>query len=38
MIKNYLEKPMLLKSLATAEFVIVQKEIKGVSGVDFLVE
>lgn len=38
LIKEYLEKPMLLKSLATAEFLVAQKKIEGASGANFLVE
>jgi len=38
LIKDYLEKPMLLKSLATAEFLVAQKEIEGGSGANFIVE
>jgi len=37
-IKDYLEKPMLLKPLATAEFLVAQKEIEGGSGANFIVE
>ncbi len=38
LIRNYLEKPMLLKSLATTEFLVPQKEIEGGSGANFIVE
>ena len=38
LIKDYLEKPMLLKTLATAEFLVAQKEIEGGSGANFIVE
>jgi hypothetical protein len=38
MIKNYLEKQMLLKPLATAEFLVAQKEIEGGSGANFMVK
>jgi hypothetical protein len=38
MIKDYLEKSMLLKPLATAEFLVAQKEIEGGSGANFIVE
>jgi hypothetical protein len=38
LIKDYLEKPMLLKTLATAEFLVAEKEIEGGSGANFLVE
>ena len=38
MIKDYLEKSMLLKPLATAEFLVAQKEIEGGSGANFVVE
>ena len=38
LIKDYLEKPMLLKPLATAEFLVAQKEIEGGSGANFIVE
>ena len=38
LIKDYLEKPMLLKPLATAEFLVTQKEIEGGSGANFIVE
>ncbi len=38
LIKDYLEKPMLLKSLATAEFLVAQKEIEGGSGANFMAE
>ena len=38
LIKDYLEKPMLLKTLATAEFLVAQKEIAGGSGANFIVE
>ena len=37
-IKDYLEKPMLIKPLATAEFLVAQKEIEGGSGANFIVE
>jgi hypothetical protein len=36
--RNGNEKPMLLKPLATAEFLVAQKEIKGGSGANFIVE
>jgi len=38
LIKDYLDKPLLLKSLATAEFLVAQKEIEGGSGANFIVE
>ena len=38
LIKDYLEKPMLLKPLATAEFLVAQREIEGGSGANFIVE
>ncbi len=38
LIRDYLEKPMLLKPLATAEFLVAQKEIEGGSGANFIVE
>jgi hypothetical protein len=38
LIKDYLEKLVLLKPLATAEFLVAQKEIKGGSGANFIVE
>jgi hypothetical protein len=38
LIKDYLEKPMLLKPLATAEFLVAQKEIEGGSGANFMVK
>ena len=38
LIKDYLEKPMLLKSLATAEFLVPQTDIEGGSGANFIVE
>ena len=38
LIKDYLETPMLLKSLETAEFLVPQKDIKGGSGANFIVE
>ena len=38
LIKNYLEKSVLLKPLATAEFLVPQKEIEGGSGANFIVE
>ena len=38
LIKDYLEKPMLLKPLATVEFLVAQKEIEGGSGANFIVE
>ena len=38
LIRDYLEKPMLLKSLATAEFLVVQTDIEGGSGANFIVE
>jgi hypothetical protein len=38
LIKDYLEKPMRLKPLATAEFLVAQKEIEGGSGANFIVE
>jgi hypothetical protein len=36
LIKEYLEKPMLLKLIATQEFLVAQKENKGASGTNFL--
>jgi hypothetical protein len=38
LIRDYLEKPMRLKPLATAEFLVAQKEIEGGSGANFIVE
>lgn len=38
LIKNYLNKPMQIKTLATAEFLVPQKEIEGGSGANFIVE
>ena len=38
LIKEYLEKPMLQKSLATAELLVAQKEIEGASGANCLLE
>ena len=38
LIKDYLKKPMLLKPLATTEFLVAQKEIEGGSGANFIVE
>ena len=38
LIKNYLDKPLLLKPLATVEFLVAQKEIEGGSGANFIVE
>jgi hypothetical protein len=38
LIRDYLEKPMLLKPMATAEFLVAQKEIEGGSGANFIVE
>ena len=38
LIKDYLDKPLLLKPLATAEFLVAQKEIEGGSGANFMVE
>ena len=38
LIKDYLEKPVLLKPLATAEFLVAQKEIEGGSGANFMVK
>jgi len=38
LIKDYLEKPMLLKPLGTSEFLVAQKEIEGGSGANFIVE
>ena len=38
LIRDYLEKPMLLKPLATAEFLVAQKEIEGGSGANFIVD
>jgi len=38
LIKDYLDKPLLLKPLATAEFLVSQKEIEGGSGANFMVE
>jgi hypothetical protein len=35
LIKEYLEKPMLIKSLATHKFLVAQKENEGVSGTNF---
>ena len=36
--RDYLEKPMLLKPLATTEFMVAKKEIEGGSGANFIVE
>ncbi len=38
LIRDYLEKPMLLKPLATTEFLVAQKETEGGSGANFIVE
>jgi len=38
LIRDYLENPMLLKPMATAEFLVAQKEIEGGSGANFIVE
>ncbi len=38
LIKDYLDKPLLLKPLATVEFLVAQKEIEGGSGANFIVE
>jgi hypothetical protein len=38
LIKNYLDKAILLKPLATVEFLVAQKEIEGGSGANFIVE
>ena len=38
LIKDYLEKPILLKPLATAEFLVAQTDIEGGSGANFIVE
>jgi hypothetical protein len=38
LIRDYLENPMLLKPLTTAEFLVAQKEIEGGSGANFIVE
>lgn len=38
LIKDYLDKPMSLKALATVEFLVAQKEIAGGSGANFVVE
>ena len=38
LIRDYLEKPMPLKPLATIEFLVAQKEIEGGSGANFIVE
>ena len=38
LLRDYLEKPMLLKPLATIEFLVAQKEIEGGSGANFIVE
>ncbi len=38
LIKDYLDQPLLLKPLATVEFLVAQKEIEGGSGANFIVE
>lgn len=38
LVKNYLGNSVLLKPLATAEFLVTQKEIEGGSGANFIVE
>ena len=38
LIRDYLEKPMLLKPLVTKEFLVSQKEIEGGSGANFIVD
>jgi hypothetical protein len=38
LIKNYFEKPLLLKPLETTEFLVEQKKIEGGSGANFIVE
>ncbi len=38
LIKDYLEKPVLLNPLATAEFLVAQQEIEGGSGANFMVK
>ena len=38
LIKDYLDKPLLLNPLMTAEFLVAQKEIEGGSGANFIVE
>ncbi len=38
LIRDYLEKPMPLKPLATTEFLVAQKELEGGSGANFIVE
>jgi hypothetical protein len=38
LIKEYIEKPMLLKSLATQAFLVAQKENQGTSATNFLVD
>ena len=38
LIKNYLEKPLGLKPLATAEFLVSAQQIEGGSGANFIVE
>ena len=38
LIKDYLDKAILLKPLATVEFLVAQKEIEGGSGANFIVE
>ncbi len=38
MVQNYLEKPVRMSPLATAEFLVGQQDIKGGSGANFIVE
>jgi hypothetical protein len=38
LVRDYLEKPMLLKPLATVEFLVGHREIEGGSGANFIVE
>jgi len=38
LIKDYLDQPLLLKPLATAEFLVSQKEFEGGSGANFIVK
>ena len=38
LIRDYLEKPVLLKPMASTEFLVAQKEIEGGSGANFIVE
>lgn len=38
LVKDYLENSVLLKPLATAEFLVAQQDIKGGSGANFIVE